>query len=1063
MLIMKKSIHSFSTFQGALAFMLFIYLLLAFPVQGQKLDTSLLKNMKARSIGPAGMSGRITAIAAVNANPDIIYAGAASGGIWKSTDGGIVWKPVFDDQKLINIGAIAVCPSNPDVVWAGTGEGNPRNSINLGGGIFKSPDGGKSWKLMGLEETRNIHRIIIDPRDENTVYVGVIGNPYAEHPERGVYKTNDGGETWKKILYVDEKTGVGEMVMDPSNPNKLMVNMWEHRRWPWFMKSGGPGSGLYVTLDGGKSWQKRTPSNGLPSGELGRMGIAIAASDPSVVYALIESSKNALYKSTDGGFSFTRINDSPSIGNRPFYYYEIYVDPKDPNRLYSLHSGISLSDDGGRTFTQIGDVTHPDHHAFWIHPEDPSFVIEGNDGGLNISKDRGKTWRFVENLPVGQFYHIRVDEEMPYNIYGGLQDNGSWQGPGYVWKSGGIINTLWHEVSYGDGFDVMPDPDDNRFVYTMSQQGSLVRYDIATGNSYSIKPTAPDPDTRLRFHWNSPLEQDPFDNNIIYFGSQFLHKSSDKGLTWEIISPDLSTNNPEKQKFNESGGLTYDVTGAETHTCILTIAPSPLQKGVIWAGTDDGNLQLTLDGGKTWENMAKKLPGLPEGSWIPQVRASEYDAAEAWVVANNYRNGDFTPYAWYTGNFGKSWKRIADADQIFGYVLCILQDPVEPRLIFLGSEHGLWVSIDKGENWVRWTHGFPAVSTMDLDLQKREADLVIGTFGRSVYILDDIRPLRALAASGEKITDKPLHLFQPPSAVIVDGVQRYSGSHFPGDAVFQGENKPLGARVKLLVTMPEGTKKSDSLKITIFNAALDTIKTITQLPDTGLNVVTWGLDEGVVNFPRRISPAGRERQGRSGQSGKQVLPGKYKIVAEFKGFRDSTEIEVLFDPRSPKSMEVLTSQRELLDDLLKTMKVLYEGTQMLNESYETAGRIADQSARSKEEPAKELNKAAKAVRDSISAVQDFIFGKQNENLQGIVGREEITVNGKMMEAMQYIRSRPGNPTATEHKLVDEAKALVRDAVEKINLFHATTWPAFREKAEKTPLPLFKETKILETK
>ncbi len=1087
-------------------------------LDAQMPDMKLLKNMKARSIGPAGMSGRITAIAAVESNPEIIYAGAASGGIWKSTDGGVLWKPVFDDQKLINIGALAICQSNPDVVWAGTGEGNPRNSVNLGGGIFKSPDGGKSWKLTGLEESRNIHRILIDPRDENTVYAGVIGNPYGEHPERGVYKTTDGGETWEKILFVDGKTGVGEMVMDPTNPNKLMVNMWEHRRWPWFFKSGGPGSGLYVTLDGGKSWQKRGPANGLPEGDLGRMGLAIAASDPSVVYALVESSRNALYKSADGGLTFTKTNDSPSIGNRPFYYYEIYADPKDPKRLYSLHSGISLSDDGGRSFTQIGDVTHPDHHAFWIHPDDPAYIIEGNDGGLNISRDQGKTWRFAENLPIGQFYHIRVDNDMPYNVYGGLQDNGSWCGPGYTWKSGGIVNTLWHEVSYGDGFDVMPDPGDNRYVYTMSQQGSLIRYDIATGNSYTIKPTAPDLQTKLRFHWNSPLEQDPFDQQTIYFGSQFLHRSSDKGLTWEIISPDLTTNDPGKQKYNESGGLTYDVTGAETHTCIIAIAPSPLQKGVIWVGTDDGNVQLTVDGGKTWSEVGANLPGLPRGSWIPQVRASRYQASEAWVVANNYRNADFTPYAYHTSDFGKSWRRIAGGDGLFGYALCLLQDPVEPNLLFLGTEHGLWVSIDKGSHWTRWTHGFPAVSTMDLELQEREADLVIGTFGRSVYILDDIRPLREMAASGAPCLRKPLTLFQPPDAVIVDGIQRFSGSHFPADAVFQGENKPAGARIKVFLnpaadtallpgkseqvnssqkkqkaakpgaatpasglaarihgTGPvaekpasqadpgkhPGSPSRDSLRLMVYNQKGQLIKTITQLPDTGLNIVSWQLDEGEVRFPRRTADTNPGRRGFRGSMGKQVLPGTYKIVARYGECLDSATLNVLFDPRIPKSPEVLTAQRQLTDSLLRTVEVLAEGTRMLGENMETASRLSALAAARNDQEARALQKEAKSIRDSIGIIQDYIFGKQNDNVQGIYGRQDVTVTGKVMEALQYIRSRPGKPSATEYRLVEEAKFLIREAAEKINRFHAEVWPAFRKKAEDTPLPLFRETKPLQ--
>lgn len=1067
-------------------------------ITAQKLDISQLENMKARSIGPAGMSGRIVAIDAVIENPDIIYAGAASGGVWKSVDGGVTFTPVFDDEKLINIGALKICQSNPDIIWVGTGEGNPRNSINIGGGLYKSMDAGKTWKLMGLEKTKNIHRILLDPRDENVAYVGAIGNPYGEHPERGVFKTTDGGETWEKILYVDEKTGVGEMVMDPKNPNKLFVNMWQHRRWPWFFKSGGKSSGLCVTLDGGKNWKKlNSEENGLPEGDLGRMGLAIAPSNPSIVYALIESKKNALYKSTDGGNKFNKINESSDIGNRPFYYYEIYVDPANPNRFYSLHSGITMSEDGGKTFTNIEGGTHSDHHAMWINPNDPTHIIDGNDGGMNISMDHGKTWRFVENLPVGQFYHVRVDNEIPYNVYGGMQDNGSWRGPGYVWKMGGIINELWQEVMFGDGFDVVPDPDDATFGYAMSQQGNLGRYNAVTGQSYSIKPPAPDLQTTLRFHWNAPIEQDPFNNSTIYYGSQFLHKSTDKGLTWEIISPDLTTNDTTKQKYSESGGLTYDVTGAENHTCLIAIAVSPVKKGVIWVGTDDGNLQVTQDGGTTWTNVGDKLKDLPEGSWIPQVRASTYNAGEAWVVANNYRRGDFTAYAYHTTNYGKTWERIADDEKVFGYTLCILQDPVEPDLVWLGTEHGLWVSIDKGENWTRWTHGFPAVSTMDLDFQEREADLIIGTFGRSIYILDDIRPLREIAQTGGEILNDTLAIFEPGEAIIVGGTLAYSGSHFPADAIFSGETKPTGAQLKVFTKLPEDAKtkrpnreemrarfaamraaggppsearpearggKSDSLKITISDMDNKLVKEIKQLPYPGLNVVNWRIDTGDLKMPTR-GGSGRGGFGRymsRNRSSKTALPGTYKVVAEFKGQKDSTELKVIYDPRIPMNVEDLKAQNNLIDELTSSLEVLYNGTQRLIESKEITDKVSTQIKGLKGDEIKKLQKSIKSVQDSINAVQDLIFGKQNPDAQGITSRSyDQYVTGKVFMAMRQISSRPGKPTVTEEKMVEQAKIKMKEGVDAINDFYEHVWPGFRKTVENTEFSLFKEYKPLE--
>ena len=609
-------------------------------VQGiaQQVDMDLFKNMKTRNVGPAAMSGRITAIDAVHDDPSIIYAGSASGGLWKSTSGGITWDPIFDNERVHSIGAISIYQKNPNIIWVGTGEGNPRNSLNMGYGVYRSLDAGKTWQLMGLEKTRAIHRIIVHPDDPNTVFVGAIGSPWGEQEERGVYKTTDGGKTWKKILYIDAKTGVGEMIMDPNNPNKLLVNMWEHRRYPWIFYSGGASSGLHVTQDGGETWKKLDEKNGLPKGNLGRMGLAISKANSMKIYALVESSKNALYVSENGGDSFSMINDKPEIGDRPFYYFEIYADPKNADRLYTLYSRVGISEDGGRTFKELlsYEGVHPDHHAWYINPNDPKLLINGNDGGLNISRDGGKSWYFAENIPVGQWYHINVDNEVPYNIYGGLQDNGSWVGPAYVWRRDGIRNTYWQEIMFGDGFDVVSDPDNSRYGYAMSQGGNVARFDKETGHKRTIRPTHPDKDVFLRFNWNAAIAQDPHNSGTIYYGSQYLHKSTDRGETWEIISPDLTTNDPEKQKQQETGGLTFDITGAENHTTIIAIAPSPIDKNVIWVGTDDGNVQVTRDGGKTWTNTAAKLTGLPKGCWIPQIQASKYDAGEAWMPKSIY-------------------------------------------------------------------------------------------------------------------------------------------------------------------------------------------------------------------------------------------------------------------------------------------------------------------------------------------------------------------------------------------------------------------------------------------
>ncbi|MDH4058405.1 MAG: hypothetical protein OEU76_06550, partial [Cyclobacteriaceae bacterium] len=779
-----------------------LFALILIPGWSQMLDMEKLKGMKPRSIGPAGMSGRITAIDAVVSNPDIIYAGAASGGVWLSKSGGVTWDPIFDKESTLSIGAIAIQQDNPSVVWVGTGEGNPRNSLNGGNGLYKTLDGGKTWKKVGLENTRHIHRVIIDPKNPNTVYVGAIGSPWGEHPERGVYKTTDGGATWKRILFVDNKTGCGELVMDPSNPNKLFANMWEHRRKPWTFSSGGPSSGLYVTYDGGDNWKKLTSKEGLPEGDVGRMGLAIAKSQPNIVYALIESKKNALYRSVDGGAKWTMINDKEEIGDRPFYYYEIYVDPKNENRLYTIFSRVNVSEDGGKSFRQLIAYSgvHPDHHAWWIHPENPSLIINGNDGGLNISRDMGKTWVFADNIPVGQFYHVSVDMEHPYNVYGGMQDNGSWAGPAYVWRNGGIRNYYWQEMYFGDGFDVSPDPDDSRYGYAMSQGGNLARYDLKTGFTKFVRPTHPDADMKLRYNWNAAIAQDPSNNSTLYYGSQFLHKSTNKGDSWEIISADLTTNDPEKQKQHESGGMTMDATGAENHCSILAIAPSAVKQGVIWVGTDDGQVQVTTDGGKTWNNVSSKIVGMPKNAWVPQIQASAYNAGEAFVVVNNYRMFDYKPYLFRTKDYGSTWESLVTPAQVgeSNYALSVVQDPVEPKLMFLGTENGLFVSIDAAKNWTKWTNEFPAgVPAIDLVIHPREYDLVIGTFGRAISVLDDIRPLREMAKSSQ-VVNKPVHVFTPPDAYLVS-IQQPSGPRFDADAVFNGQNRPTGAMISYIV------------------------------------------------------------------------------------------------------------------------------------------------------------------------------------------------------------------------------------------------------------------------
>ncbi|GEQ85922.1 hypothetical protein ULMS_14300 [Patiriisocius marinistellae] len=1078
--------------------LLLLLLSVAFNGNGQELTNDILKDVKPRNIGPGGMSGRVTSIDVVTENPEIMYVGTASGGLWKSTSGGIKWEPVFDNEKTASIGAVAIQQSNPSVIWVGTGEGNPRNSLNGGYGVYKSLDAGRTWKSMGLEKTRHIHKVIIDPTNPDIVYVGAIGSPWGVHEERGVYKTVNGGETWERILFNNRKTGVADMVMDPTNPNKLIVAMWEHKRDPWFFKSGGEGSGMFITHDGGKNWEERTDKDGLPKGELGRIGLAIAPNKPDVVYALVEAKKNALYKSTDGGFTWNKHNDKSDIGNRPFYYSDIFVDPQNENRVYSVFTYVNVSEDGGKNFEElmpaygVDNGVHPDHHAWWIHPTNGNLMIDGNDGGMNITRDGGKSWRFIGNLPVAQFYHINVDNEYPYNVYGGMQDNGSWRGPAYVWKAQGIRNSYWQEISFGDGFDVVPDRDDSRYGWSMSQQGSVSRYDHITGNNYTIKPTHPDPEVKLRFNWNSAINIDPFDNSTIYFGSQFVHKSTDKGLTWNVISPDLTTNDPEKQKQGESGGLTMDATGAENHTTILVIEPSSVEKDVLYVGTDDGRVHVSKNGGQTWDEISR-LSGLPTGSWITQIKASNKTKGEALIVANNYRRFDYKPYAYRTTDYGRSWSRIVNEQDTESYALCIIEDTEEKNLLFLGTDDGLYYSTNAGFTWTKWTHGFPTVSVKDLVIQERENDLVIGTFGRAAWVLDDIRPLRAIAKD-KNILNEKLKVFEPPVAYQA-AYQQPTGSRFGGDAMYNAENRNSGALIsyyfkgegkaemdnnkekgnddtdendedekdneaKISEEKNEGPGK-DSIYMKIYDGdrLIRTLKR--KVPDsTGIYKWRWGMQEAGVNRPSRsVKKSTREPRGT------EVKPGTYRIEMLHDDVITQTTIKIKSDPRLNNTENAVTEAYNASKEIEKMTNTAADAVRQLVESKEAASNLRKKMKDEAEENSKEKNlykeeiKASKDIVEKIDNLIALYIGKVDKR-QGITRNPEVTVMNRIGTASWYSGSRPNGLTTTEHTLIKQANDELKEALTKTNAFLNTEWQTYINMVKSIEIPMFKEVRII---
>jgi len=1016
-----------------------------------------------RSIGPAAMSGRITAIAVDPLDTRIVYAGAASGGVWRSNSGGTNWKPLFDEAPTQSVGALAINPNNPDEIWVGTGEGNPRNSQNFGAGIFKSINGGQTWNCMGLENTRTIHRILIHPHDPNTVWVASLGSAYGSNDERGVFKTTNGGKTWRKVLFVNDLTGCADLVLDPVNPNKLIAAMWEYRRWPWHFKSGGTGSGLYVSFDGGDTWTRRTDKDGLPEGALGRIGLAIAPSNTAVVYALVEAKDNALYKSTDGGKSWRKMAEK-NMGDRPFYYAEIYVDPQHENTVYSVHSQITRSIDGGRSFdgwVGFWDI-HPDHHAFWINPKDPKHIIDGNDGGLNITYDGGQTWRYAENIPVGQFYHINVDKEMPYNIYGGLQDNGSWVGPSAVWKRSGLRNSEWREVLFGDGFDVLPNLQDTRYCFAMWQGGELTYVDIQTGKTRYAKPLHPD-GVDLRYNWNTALAQNPHLPTGIYLGSQFVHYSPDLGVTWKVISPDLTTNDTSKLHQDLSGGLTLDATNAENYCTILAIAPSPVSPEVIWGGTDDGRVQVTLDGGQQWDDVSRHMPDLPKNACVPYIEVSAKNAGEAFVVVNNYRQNDWEPYLYHTKNYGKKWKRLASPKNIKGFCLSVLQDPEVPELLFLGTDQGLYYSLDYGEVWTHWpAKSLPAVPVQDIKIQQRDGDLVLGTFGRAIWILDNLEPLRALARGQSTLLDQPFAVLEPQVAVLANYVA-YDGPRFVADETFKGENKPASARIPVWVspslfagkpdqgTSKDKEKKPEKAAVTILNASGDTLRRFKTDVDTFFNVVNWGLDTKGVRFPSKEKP---DKDAGEPGGGPAVLPGRYRVFITYKGHTDSTLLEVIDDPRTPV---VSTTDREANRMAIQTWQKSVERSagayDRLVEAEKTIAQVEAQLENARDSAKTDVLKQGKILKDSISAIKEAFF--THKEIKGIQ-RNPNNLNALQGKALQYLNAETGVPGANARLAIAAADAKQEELTQRINTLLEGPWMTYRKAAESIPTNPFKD-------
>ncbi|MGH9399011.1 MAG: WD40/YVTN/BNR-like repeat-containing protein [Thermoanaerobaculia bacterium] len=866
-----------------------------------------LQNLKFRNLGPAAGGGRITAIAGIPGDPNTIYLGSCSGGVFKTVDSGLSWKAIFEKYPP-SIGAITIAPSNASLVWVGTGEANPRNNVIDGHGVYFSADAGVSWRFMGLADAGQIGRIVIDPNDSNTVTVAVLGNLWKPNAERGIFRTQDGGQTWKKVLYVDDQTGASDIVMQPGNSKVLLAGMWQFRRFPWEAVGGGPGSGLWKSTDGGTTWKKLEKD--MPEGPLGRISLAIAPTNGNHVYALIHSKKGILFESKDLGEHWEKLTDNRTINVRPWYFSVIAVSPADENKLYFGSFNFVTSIDGGKTFQTNNRRIHPDYHAIWIDPKDPERIIQGQDGGALMSTNGGKSWRPFENLPLGQFYQVAVSSETPYTICGGLQDNNGWCGMSNSLARGGISDADWYVVTGGDGEYVVPAPSDPNIIYADSQNGNISRFDRRTRISRSIRPylsTAsemPPADLKYRFNWTSPIAVSATDANEVYVGGNVVFKSTDGGLHWTALSPDLTRNDKSKQKTS-GGPVNYDISGAETYDTLLSLAISPVDPKVIWAGSDDGLVHVTKDGGKTWTNVSPK--GAPEWGRIYQIDASPFDSGTAHLVYDMHMLGDRHPYVYRTADGGSTWTAVAKGLPEDGTAYVVRENPNKKGFLAVGTDNGLHYSADAGATWKKLSGDFPTVPVWDLKFVKASHDLVVASHGRGMYVLDNITALEELDAP---IEGKALHFFTAQPAAQWQtwnrggfGIGAWTAPNPPGGVVI---DYYLKSEIKQ--TDEQKRQRREPVKITVVDARGNPVTTEYAPAKEGINRHVWQMRyEG----PKRITFGGEPpppNEFFDANRGPDVVPGTYKVTVSAAGETQSRDVAVGPDPRFAADPEALSAR-----------------------------------------------------------------------------------------------------------------------------------------------------------
>jgi len=1002
---------------------------------------SVFEGMKYRLVGPF-RGGRVVAVAGDPSDSNVYYFGAASGGMWKTTNGGLSWQPLWDKfpEASPSVGAVAVAPSDPNVIYVGTGEACIRGNVVMGNGVYKSTDAGKTWKFIGLRDTLSIGRIAVDPKDANIVYVAALGHPFGANTERGVFRSKDGGKTWQRVLFVDDKTGAVDVQLDPSNPSILYAGMWQVIRKPWTMESGGPGSGLYRSEDGGDTWQKLS-GHGLPEGIWGRVGVA-PTSNPNRVYALIEAKKGGLFRTDDGGATWHLMNDDASYRQRAWYYTHVFSDPSNPDVVYILNTGSYRSIDGGKTFARI-PTPHGDNHGLWIDPKNPKRLINGNDGGATISTDGGMTWTTEDNQPTAQFYHVTADNRFPYWLYGAQQDNSTVAIASAA--RGGINRTDWYPVGGGESGYVTPDPLDPNIVYAGSYGGDISRYDHRTGEEQLVNPWPrnvigwPAAPLKHRFQWTEPIVFSPHDPHTLYFAGEVLFKTTNNGMSWTVISPDLTRNDKSKQA-SSGGPITKDNTGVEVYDTIFSVVESPVQAGLIWAGSDDGLVHITRDGGGHWENVTPK--DMPEWGTVSMIEASPSDAGTAYIAVERHKMDDFTPYIFKTHDFGKTWTSITTGIPKGNYVHAVRVDPKRKGLLYAGTEKGIYFSFDDGDHWQSLQLNLPRVPVNDLIVKNNDLD--VATHGRAFWILDDLSPLRQW---NESIRSEDVHLFTPEAA---NHTTFPSYSFRGGNA---GQNPPAGAVIyyylKNELKKPEAKKNgaedqakngSDAnkkasaprIKIEILDASGKVVRTYPepnpalQAPEgrfrrggtqqipakAGVNRFVWDLRyEGATRVPHSPLWGG-------GTNGPVALPGKYSVRLTVDGKSQTQPFEIVPDPRLHVTQEDLKKQFDLMQQILGKVTQVDDAVRQIRDLRSQMDVLNKRLSQEKFANAKTISDASATLDKKMTALEEKMVQTKARADEDVLNYP-IRLNNLLVALGGVVSSADAAPTAQDYELFGE--------------------------------------------